>query len=351
MGKINFSSDNLSFEAKLLYLREQLTGISTSVSLYKEVNVKCKPPLEFYEKLIISGWGDSVPINQIKIYYFNDKESKKSILFKNQKLIKEKDALFTLGISERENSIVFALSINHYLADEQTLKLVFNLIKIGTNYSMEKAIRDSKKMRENYIDYIKKQVEYSNSTNQIKNEFKPIKLSNEGFLSWNIQKDRICVSREINSRVDIEKLLYYLLRILEEENTFSSGNIICSSKLWSSLYNYDCLGMVTGLIPIKISEYSFYSDEKKEVSLETKAYKSKYYKGILDACISSELFINTSVARNIASEYILDTSFPVGIEIDRIGENVVNISFEGKFCSANSVEYILDRIELILKGA
>ena len=189
MGKINFSSDNLSFEAKLLYLREQLTGISTSVSLYKEVNVKCKPPLEFYEKLIISGWGDSVPISQIKIYYFNDKESKKSILFKNQKLIKEKDALFTLGISERENSIVFALSINHYLADEQTLKLVFNLIKIGTNYSMEKAIRDSKKMGENYIDYIKKQVEYSNSTNQIKNEFKPIKLSNEGFLSWNIQKE------------------------------------------------------------------------------------------------------------------------------------------------------------------
>ncbi|WP_180522332.1 hypothetical protein, partial [Staphylococcus haemolyticus] len=169
----------------------------------------------------------------------------------------------------------------------------------------------------NYIDYIKKQVEYSNSTNQIKNEFKPIKLSNEGFLSWNIQKDRICVSREINSRVDIEKLLYYLLRILEEENTFSSGNIICPSKLWSFLYNYDCFGMVNGLIPIKISEYYYYSDEKKEVSLETKEYNSKYYKGILDVCISSELFISTSVARNIASEFILDTSLSVGIEIDR----------------------------------
>lgn len=350
MSKINFSSENLSFEAKLLYLREQITGIGTPISLYKKINVKYKPPLEFYEKLIISGWGDNLPISQIKIYYFNDNECEEVILLKNQKLIKEKKFLFTLGISERENSIIFASSINHYLADEQALKLFINLIKIGTNCSMEQAIRDSKKMRENYIDYIKKQVDYPNPTNQIKGEFKPIKLSNDGLLSWDIQKARINVSREINSHIDIEKLPYYLVEILEKEKTFSSGDIICSSKLWSSLYNYDCLGMVTGLIPIKISEYSFYSDEKKEVSLETKTCKSKYYKGLLDACKSSELFINTSVARNIASKYILDTIFPVGIEIERISENVVNISFEGRFCSVDSVEYILDKIELILKG-
>lgn len=351
MSKINFNLNNLSFEAKTLYLRDQIKGEGTSVNLYKELEAKQKPPLEFYKKLVLSGWGNNIDINQINTYYFDENKDKKAILLENQKRIKEKKVLFTLGIREKKDSIIYVVSINHYLADEQTLKLFINLIKLGITVSTKEAIKEAEKMNKHYVNYIKRQEKYHVLTKQRKCEFKPIKLSAEGALNWNPNKERITVSREFTSYINIEKLPNYLVEFLRNENTFSSGNTVCSSKLWSSEYYYDCLGMVTGLIPINFSEYSCDFDKKEGYSLETKAFKDKYYKKVLDACLLSELFINTSVTRNLSSKYILDTAFPVGIEIDCKGENKIKIEFEGNFCSENSVEFILDKIELNLKGA
>lgn len=348
---MNIKFNNLSFEAKTLYLRDQIKGESTSVNLYKELDAPKKPPLEFYKKLVLSGWGINIDINQINVYYFDEHKDKKEILLENQKMIKEKKALFTFGIREKKDSIIYVISINHYLADEQTLNLFINLMKIGITFSTTEAIREAEKMNKNYRDYIKEQEKYRVITKKRECDFNPIKLSIEGPLSWNPNKERITVSKEFNSNINIEKIPYYLVEFLRNENTFCSGNTVCSSKLWSSEYSYDCLGMVTGLIPINMSEYSYDFDKKGDFSLETKAFKDKYYKKILDACLLSELFINTSVTRNLSSKYILDTSFPVGIEIDCKGENKVKIEFEGRFYSENSVRCMLDKIELNLKGA
>lgn len=340
----------MSFESKLLYLKDQISGKATSVNLYKELKAKKKPPLEFYKQLVLSGWGKNIPIDKVNIYSFKDNESKKTILLESQKKIKERKSLFNLGINERENSIIYVLSINHYLADEQTLKLFINLIKNGIDFSMEKSIIEAKKMKQNYDNYVKKQIEYSISNNKVESGCKPIKLSKEGALNWESQKDRITVSREVSSQFDISQITYYLIDVLKNENTFSSGNTICTSKLWSSLYHYDCLGMVTGLVPINISEYSINSRQVNGVSLETRAFKDKFYKEVLESCLSSELFINTEVTRNLSSEYILDTTFPVGVEIEYRSKNIVKIEFEGRFYSENAVECILDKIEMTLKG-
>ncbi|MBM6078050.1 hypothetical protein H6L55_11535 [Staphylococcus epidermidis] len=331
----------------MLYLKEQKTGVGNSVSLYKNISSKRKLPINFYKSLINVGWGCNISEDDIYIYYFKNNE-KRTILLENQKLIKKK--LFVLGIKEEKDSTTYALSINHYLADERTLNLFINLIETGINISIKDAINKAKTMKSNYKDYIQKQYNFMHSPYKNKNEFKPIKLSRKGALSWDIEKPRITISKKLNFSVCVEEFLFELVEFLKEEKVFCSGNILCTSQLWSSVYDYDCLGMTTGLIPIKTDEKSVYSEIKKGVSLEAKAFKDSTYKYILDACLLSELFINTSTIRNIPSQYTLDNTFPVGIEIDHRNDSIVKIILEGKFCSKEAIKKLLNKLELNFKG-
>ena len=328
----------LSSEAKAIVSQEYMTGTAQVVSSIVSINKICK--LDFIQQIIVAGWGETLAQFTILDFGGNVKESQ-AIINVQLSIINGK-CLFAFNLFEHKNNYICYIAIHHALADEKTIYILSDALKSAAGGNVIGAIEKIKKGRKEYIDYVREQKQTEIESYLRKSlDIKPVRLG--GYLAWNKQSKRVCISRRLKikekfkeffSLKDILDLLYDMQIILE-------GNIVCTSRDWRLDNHINAVGMMTGLMPICISDYD--DILQGNVSLEAQAQFSKKAKTILECCRNSDLFINGASCRQIQGNKVVDAFFPVGISIKY--EEDVEIEIEGKICNQHSLYALFDILE------
>lgn len=332
----------LSEQAKKIISKEYIAGKALAVT--SQFMTKYLLLEKEIVHLIKLGWGEKIS-KYIFFYYGNDVNE---VLENVQLSIIEESALFAFGIMLKKNMFLYYISINHALADEDTLDIFIHAIKI---YSEKKYFVAQNIM----INGRKKYIEYVNEESEMKKNFffqenlnyqkllEPIKLSENFYCDENL--DLICFTKEIKLRNYFKKenILRVLLKFMADEGFFKKGNTICSSTNWRRKKYSKAIGMMTGISPIYLDSY-----DKQDINLELFEKCDTIIKKILNACINSDVFINGAEKRKCHFNKNNLRIFPVGIELEMTEKFKLIISIEGKFIHQKNVEKFLEKLTTYL---
>ena len=328
----------LSEEAKAVVSKSYYSNESIEVSTFIDLNLENDFNPEIFSKIVYLGWGDG--LDQCIKFISKNQISDYEALSLAQLEVKKSNALFAVSkIKDR-----CYISINHALADEHTLNIIKPLVKSAYENGISCVSNKLSEGRRLYHDYLKRQKDMKKEKRLIKKQINeniiPVKLSKIGRLSWDRSYERICLDNIItlNKNITKDMIINKILTFLSASEEIYEGNIICSSKDWRLSNEVNAIGMMTGLVDLSVSNAS---SEELVTSLETYSKYDSQADKILKCCIMSELFINGADSRGIQASRVKNTSFPVGINVEKLNDSDFKIEIEGQFKSREAVDKLL----------
>ncbi|ABE53923.1 hypothetical protein Sden_0633 [Shewanella denitrificans OS217] len=337
----------LSAEAKAVVAHEFHTGIAAEISTVIELELEVSVFEQLLHEMIVAGWGEQIG-QYFKVINTIDSNEHETLRH-TQLAVRSGSALFAAAKVTTANAQRYYLSVHHALADEHTLEIIRNYLKLSNKKAKDLVLNDMDHGRQAYCRYVKRQQTKAKEASALVKvstpHMAPLILSQDGRLAWNAQAKRISVQRRLNTQRPAHEIrpIDTVLTRLSEAGVILQGNTLCSSKNWRLADETHAIGMMTGLItkPLKPSTKSLC---EPDIALEASARYSPDARAALECCRRSEIFINGAAPRRISGTQVIDTAFPVGLDIRRTGEFEIQFEIEGPFSSKAAVIEVLNEL-------
>jgi hypothetical protein len=337
----------LSAEAKAIVAHEFHTGIAAEISTVIELELEANLFERLLHEIIVAGWGEQIG-QYFKVINAIDSNEPETLRH-TQLAVRSGSALFAAAKVATANIQGYYLSVHHALADEHTLEIIRNYLKLSQKISTNLVLDDLEHGRQTYCRYVKRQQMKAKEVSALVKvsmpHMAPLILSQDGRLAWNAQAKRISVQRRLNTLRPVNEIrpIGTVLAQLSKAGVILQGNTLCSSKNWRLADETHAIGMMTGLIT-KPLEPSTKNLCEPDIALEASARYSPDASAALECCRRSEIFINGAAPRRISGAQVIDTAFPVGLDVRRTGEFEIQFEIEGPFCSKAAVIEVLNEL-------
>ncbi|SEH77043.1 hypothetical protein SAMN05192559_10415 [Halobacillus karajensis] len=338
----------LSAESKALVAQGYFTGASLEVSTVIKLNNYEPFNQNVFRELVIAGWGEKLG-KYIEVFENRDAKNFEALLTV-QEAVRSGHALFAICNIRTDGRQCCFLSIHHALADEHTLNIFSCLFQLAHEGMMELALHDINQGRQAYFNYVERQHSISKKNVYKKeirnNQLKPVRLSKNGALAWNSKVKRVALSRIIPI-IDID--ITTVVDFLSIRGVISEGNTACLSKNCRLPSESVAIGMMTSLNALSIEAMTRETSHNL-TSLEALAKHNLDARIELECCRKSELFINGATPRSIPASQVINTVFPVGMDLRRVSPSEFRLEFEGSFCDETAVNDLLTELANFLSN-